>query len=330
MRKRGGAQPSPDKTCTQWQRCAPIPPDCRPPPSRSAPGPGPGGGPASLRCGRSDPAPIGGGGVGPAQGRVRRGRDGTALSTRQSRVGVVGAGGRDGGSAQQEGQRHGPEIRRGRGRRWHLRWVWGAVWSPAFRRPSLGHHPGSAPGHRPAPRAAGGTGARGRGAPAGQRGSRSTGSGGGSSLRLALKLGLWLTSVGFPGASDLREKRERNIPVPVLSHIRFFLCWFVLRAYQKRVCRKTGFIMSTGAGECRDTGWDFCLARNMTFLSCFCSTAACILLINSAESHLGISVKTCWVLLPSKRTVLRRQPSSPDAMDLEKYLPKYYSDSDLL
>lgn len=146
--------------------------------------------------------------MGPAQGRVRGGRDGAALSARQSRVGVVGAGGRHGGVGQQEGQRRGPEIRRGRGRRWHLRWVWGAAWSPRVRRPSLGHHPGSGPGRRPAPRAAGGTRGSGlRGSWLGMRG---------WPIRMA-GLKAWAVvneSVGSRGASDSRKKKGKKYPGP--------------------------------------------------------------------------------------------------------------------
>lgn len=62
-----------------------------------------------------------------------------------------------------------------------------------------------------------------------------------------------------------KKKQEKIIQVAFLGGSCCFLRCFVLRAHRKRVCRKTDFITSTGAGGCRDTGWDFCIPRKMVF-----------------------------------------------------------------
>lgn len=79
----------------------------------------------------------------------------------------------------------------------------------------------------------------------GSVGPGSGGVGGGSAPRLGLRLGRWLT--GVSGLQGLRmhlggeKKKGKMIRVDVLGRICCFLPWFVLRARQKRVCRKTDF-----------------------------------------------------------------------------------------
>lgn len=94
----------------------------------------------------------------------------------------------------------------------------------------------------------------------------SGGSGGGWSPRLALRLGRWLETVsGLRGLRIHLWGGGEVTQVDNLGGIHCFLRCLVLCAHQKKVCRKTDFIMSTGAGEGRDTGWDFCIPRKMIF-----------------------------------------------------------------
>lgn len=181
----------------------------------------------------------------PGAGPGRAGR-------RQSRVGAVAAvaaaaGGRDGESGRDGQQRHGRELRRGRGRGRHLRWVrWGGAARerpPAFAR---GISPGTVPDG--ARRAAGTAPVLGAGVlPAGQRGAWERR--GRGWLGPAAGLKAWAVvngSVRSAGASDApgrgkKKKKGKMIRVDVLGRICCFLPWFVLRARQKRVCRKTDF-----------------------------------------------------------------------------------------
>lgn len=107
---------------------------------------------------------------------------------------------------------------------------------------------------------------------------------------------------GYTGGKK-ENKMGRNIEVDILGRILFFLHWWVLRAHQKRINRKTDFINVHRCRRIQGCRLGFLHHRKYDLfklcggLGWACSAGACILLINTAESHLGISGKTRWVSL---------------------------------